>query len=115
MWIKDKLSDLMSFTLQCYNKGLVLQKTLNFVSRGTLHMKQTEKKGSRNQTGALGEKIAADYLKKQGFSILDTNYLKKWGEIDIVARGTGVNDQIVRFVEVKAVSYETKADLETAT
>lgn len=73
-------------------------------------MKQSEKLGKRNKIGALGEEIAANYLKKRGFTILELNYLKKWGEIDIVARGTGK----VHFVEVKAVSYETKVMLHAA-
>lgn len=77
-------------------------------------MKQTAKQGKKNKTGAQGEIIAAQYLKKHGFAILDTNYLKKWGEIDIVARGTVDGVEMVRFVEVKTVSYETKADLEAA-
>ena len=74
-------------------------------------MKQSQKQGEKNIIGALGEHIAVDYLQKQGFTIVDTNYLKKWGEIDVVARGT---DGRVRFVEVKTVSYETKDDLRAA-
>lgn len=77
-------------------------------------MKQVNKQGKKNQTGALGEQIAANYIKKQGFEVLDINYLKKWGEIDIVARETLANKQIMRFVEVKTVSYETKAALDYA-
>ncbi len=73
-------------------------------------MKQIEKKGRRNQIGAYGEIIAAAYLRRHGFEILDTNYLRKWGEIDIVARETGV----IRFIEVKTVSYETRKDLDNA-
>lgn len=73
-------------------------------------MKQSNKRGDRNKIGAYGEEIAVSYLKKQGFLILDQNYLKKWGEIDIVARGT----DMIHFVEVKTVSYETKTVLETA-
>ena len=73
-------------------------------------MKQTDKKGIKNTVGAYGEEIAVMYLKKRGFSILEVNYLKKWGEIDIVARET---DKI-HFVEVKTVSYETKAAMATA-
>ncbi len=73
-------------------------------------MKQDQKSGKKNEVGAYGEKIAANYLKKLGLQILELNYLKKWGEIDIVARGTDG----VRFVEVKTVSYETKADLNAA-
>lgn len=60
--------------------------------------------------GDYGEKIAANYLKKKGFSILDLNYWRKWGEIDIVASKEG----IVHFVEVKTVSYETKQKLQYA-
>ncbi len=77
-------------------------------------MKQSNKQGKKNQVGALGEQITVNYLKKQGFLVLDTNYLKKWGEIDIVARETLENKQIIRFVEVKTVSYETKAALDYA-
>jgi len=77
-------------------------------------MKQTDKKGKKNQIGAYGEQIAEKYLQNKGFMILDTNYLKKWGEIDIVARETVGMKQVVRFVEVKTVSYETKAKLEYA-
>jgi putative endonuclease len=77
-------------------------------------MKQTDKKGEKNNIGAQGEAVAANYLRKRSYAILDTNYLKKWGEIDIVARETVQNSLIVHFVEVKTVSYETKADLERA-
>ena len=73
-------------------------------------MKQSLKQGKKNQVGAYGEEIAVNYLKKQGFVILDTNYLKKWGEIDIVARETNT----IHFVEVKTVSYETKDLLKKA-
>lgn len=68
-------------------------------------MKQLDKKGDRNKIGAYGEIIACRYLIKSKFTILDTNYLKPWGEIDVVARGI---DQKIHFFEVKAVSYETK-------
>ena len=74
-------------------------------------MKQTDKKGTKNQVGAQGELIAAHYLQNHGYTILDQNYLKKWGEIDIVARETTKNNNPVHFVEVKTVSYETKGDL----
>lgn len=75
-----------------------------------LHMKQSQKKGIKNEIGAWGEEIAAKYLMKRGIKVLETNYLKKWGEIDLVARGT----DLIRFVEVKTVSYETKQELEQA-
>ncbi len=50
--------------------------------------------------GNLGEDVACVYLKKHGFLILDRNYNKKWGELDIVATK---NDQI-HFIEVKAIT-----------
>ncbi len=64
-----------------------------------------------NEIGKIGEDIASDWLVRKGFSIIERNYLKKWGEIDIVAHET---DGKVHFVEVKTVSYETKAKLDRA-
>jgi putative endonuclease len=62
------------------------------------------------ETGSLGERIAARYLQDHGFVVLEMNYLKKWGEIDVIAK----KDDKIHFVEVKTVSYETKLDLEAA-
>jgi putative endonuclease len=73
-------------------------------------MKQTDKKGLRNKTGALGEQVAVTYLKQLGFTIVEQNFLKKWGEIDIIAK----RDTDIHFVEVKTVSYETKESLQRA-
>jgi len=61
----------------------------------------------RKEIGKLGERIASQYLTNKGFNIIETNYWKKWGEIDIVAKKGGV----VHFVEVKSVSYETQQKL----
>ncbi len=58
--------------------------------------------------GNLGEKIAADYLKKKGYQILEKDYTSKFkagrgrGEIDIVAKKEG----IITFVEVKSLSSD---------
>lgn len=62
--------------------------------------------GIHNEIGALGEQIATEFLKKKGLDIIARNYWKPYGEIDIVARENG----LVRFVEVKTVSYETEDD-----
>ena len=51
----------------------------------------------RRDTGILGEKLARDFLKKQGYRIIETNYRCPEGEIDIVARH---KDTLV-FVEVR--------------
>lgn len=57
--------------------------------------------------GEMGENMAVKFLMKQGFSILDRNYTKKWGEIDIVAE----KEQKLYFIEVKSVSRETLGDV----
>src|SRR6185369_17021353 len=54
----------------------------------------------KQKIGKIGENIASEYLKKLSYSIIERNYLKKWGEIDIIAR----KDKKIHFVEVKAVS-----------
>ena len=50
--------------------------------------------------GEIGENIAVRFLMKHHFSILDRNYTKKWGEIDIIAEKA---DKLY-FIEVKSVS-----------
>lgn len=52
---------------------------------------------NRKDTGALGEKLARDFLKKKGYHIHETNFRCKHGEIDIVAEK---KDYLV-FVEVR--------------
>ena len=51
------------------------------------------------KTGEIGENIAVKFLMKHGYSILDRNYTKKWGELDIVAE----KDNKLYFIEVKSV------------
>ena len=51
----------------------------------------------KRKLGDLGEKIAADYLKERDYQIIETNYQKPWGEIDIIVQ----NNKEVIFVEVK--------------
>ena len=50
-----------------------------------------------NPTAILGENIACDYLKKLGFKILERNYRKTYGEIDIIA----LDKDVLAFIEVK--------------
>ena len=57
----------------------------------------------KQKIGEIGENIAEKFLVKHGFAVLDRNYTKKWGEIDIVAK----KDNKLYFVEVKSVSGET--------
>jgi putative endonuclease len=64
-----------------------------------------------NEIGSIGEDIASNWLIQKGFSILERNYRRKWGEIDIVSCETTGK---THFIEVKTVSYETKLDHERA-
>ena len=63
----------------------------------------------KQKIGELGENIAVKFLVKQGFVILDRNYTKKWGEIDIVAE----KNNKLYFIEVKSVSRLTLNKLTT--
>lgn len=46
--------------------------------------------------------MACKYLKNKGFSVVERNYWKPWGEIDIVVK----KGSILSFVEVKSVSAD---------
>ncbi len=48
--------------------------------------------------GSKGEELAASYLVRNGYSILECNYRSKGGEVDIVAKD---RDGCIVFVEVK--------------
>src|SRR3989338_8799484 len=56
----------------------------------------------KRKIGDIGEEVAVKYLERKGFRILERNYLRKWGEIDIVAE----KGQLLSFIEVKSVSRE---------
>lgn len=51
-----------------------------------------------SEFGAWSENYVAQYLIAKGYSILDKNYRRIWGELDIVCKK---NDLLI-FVEVKA-------------
>ena len=59
------------------------------------------------KTGELGETIACKYLISHGFKILERNFTRKWGEIDIVAQKNEEKGRVTHFIEVKSVSHET--------
>ncbi len=50
------------------------------------------------EKGDIGENIASAWLISKGFLIVERNYRKKWGELDIVA----TKDKILHFIEVKS-------------
>lgn len=52
---------------------------------------------NRRNTGTAYEKIAADYLRKQGIKIREMNYRISQGEIDLI----GEDRDAIIFIEVK--------------
>lgn len=63
-----------------------------------------ENKAPHLKIGEVGEGIAVKYLEKHGYKILDRNYRKKWGELDIITE----KDGIIHFVEVKTKNVKTR-------
>lgn len=55
----------------------------------------------KQKIGEKGEEKAVMFLVKQGFCVIERNYTKKTGEIDIVAHKDGV----LRFIEVKTGKF----------
>ena len=52
---------------------------------------------NKRETGTMGEKLACDFLYRNGYDIIETNYRCPEGEIDIVAR----QGHTLVFVEVR--------------
>ena len=50
------------------------------------------------EIGDIAEDKAVEFLKNNGYDIIDRNFYTKFGEIDIVAK----KDEILHFVEVKS-------------
>ena len=60
--------------------------------------------------GRYGEKIAADFLRKKGYEILESGFHFRGGEIDIIAR----KGDTVAFVEVKTRRNQSYLPASTA-
>ena len=54
------------------------------------------------QTGARGELLAEQFLKKQGYRIVERNFRCKFGEIDLI----GFKKGVLSFIEVKTRSSD---------
>jgi putative endonuclease len=74
------------------------------VSHETFHVKVVNNAAQNHMhtraIGNIGEDIGCTFLSNKGFFVVDRNYLKKWGELDIVAK----SDKTVHFFEVKSVT-----------
>ena len=65
-------------------------------------------KSKNRQIGDFGENIALKFLMKRGFALVEKNYLRPWGEIDLILK----KGSEYHFVEVKtSISYETINDV----
>ena len=63
-------------------------------------------KTAKRAKGDIGEEVAAKYLTNKGYLVIEHNYWKPWGEIDIVVE----RKNTLCFVEVKTVSREARAE-----
>lgn len=60
-------------------------------------------KTQKRKTGDLGEDLAVKFLEKKGYKIIERNYWRPWGEIDIITE----KNKNLHFIEVKSrVRYE---------
>jgi len=50
--------------------------------------------------GKFGEDLACEYLVKKGYKIIERNFRRPWGELDIIAKAP---DKTLVFVEVKTL------------
>lgn len=57
----------------------------------------------RNKTGVWGEIHTARYLRDKGYKILTSNYICRFGELDLVA----VKNNVVCIIEVKTRNKNT--------
>lgn len=58
----------------------------------------------KRKFGDICENLASRYLESKGFKILERNYQKKWGEIDLIA----IHGEMLHFVEVKGSLFSSK-------
>ena len=68
-------------------------------------------KSAKRSIGDAGEDVACVYLENKGDRVVERNYWKPWGEIDIVTERKG---KLV-FVEVKSVSCESVQNISHGT
>ncbi len=55
---------------------------------------------SKSEIGKLGEDLACEYIKNKKFKIIERNFRKPWGELDIIAKD---KEGTLVFIEVKTM------------
>ena len=60
------------------------------------------KKKFNKEIGNLGEGLACRFLENRGFKIIQRNYRRRFGEIDIIAQ----KGSSIRFIEVKSIQSD---------
>ncbi len=58
----------------------------------------------RSKLGKLGEDIACEYLVKNNYKIIERNFLRPWGELDIITKSP---DKTLIFIEVKTINGDS--------
>lgn len=58
----------------------------------------------RSEVGRKGEDLACEYIRKKHYRVIERNYRRPWGEIDVVARAP---DGTLVFVEVKTLAHRS--------
>ena len=56
------------------------------------------------EVGKTGENLACEFLKKKYYRIIERNYWKPWGEIDVIAKAP---DGTLVFIEVKTLEHRS--------
>lgn len=67
---------------------------------------------TRAEIGALGERLAVEYLQSSRLRVLDRNWRCRYGELDVIAADDAAH--IVVFVEVKARTSDRFGGVEQA-
>ena len=67
-------------------------------------------KVSTKEKGRKGESLAMDFLEHEGYTVIERNFRKAYGEVDIIS----VKDDVVTFTEVKSWGHIDKSGMEHA-
>lgn len=63
----------------------------------TIRTSEWKAKSSTRSVGSRGEALAASFIEREGYRILERGYRTRYGEVDIIA----VDGETIVFVEVK--------------